>query len=159
MVPGEPSDFLVCGSVLAACADTASAPKWVLCEAGTALGSSRDVSVVATAVREDDGRAASRRLRALRQPLESGLAATTSCHHREELVKSFSQDTWVFFLLFKVFMKYGCKEEVSTEECKPSWKNNSKQQGQLTSICPLLSCRGATAVCGPLLIERAVLLV
>lgn len=68
------------------------------------------MSVVATVVREDDGRAASRRLRALRQPLEPGLAATTSYHHREGLVKSFSQDTWVFFLLFKVSMKYRCKE-------------------------------------------------
>lgn len=45
--------------------------------------------MVATVVREDDGRAASRRLRALRQPLEPGLAATTSCHHREGLKEEF----------------------------------------------------------------------
>lgn len=66
--------------------------------------------VVNAAGKEGSGVLGGRQRGQSARPGSAGLAATTSCHHREGLVKSFSQDTWVFFLPFKVSMKYRCKE-------------------------------------------------
>lgn len=88
----------------------------VFCEDGTALRSSRDV--LATVVRrEGDGRAASRRLRALLRSVEFGLAAACLVPSGEGLEEAIFQRYLSVLPAFQSLLaRWGCYEQIESDE-------------------------------------------